>query len=304
MSEQFAKTSLDEAIHEYQLGFITATGLVRLWVKIKLAYGWRQEYSPKEIYGYLGISKGAFYKAIATLKTLGYINFDVKGKMGITNTEPKGGILNKNQLSANVNHGAQMETEFTDDDNLATFVNSESTFVNSESTFVNSESTFVNSESSKPAPRKNPGGGPDYIQINQIKSDLHQADDDDFDFWLKKKLDDAGVKNHEAYLKTLDKTTGQPLIEKFRTEYSQRNKNTPGSLTAYQAWEKALKLSANYSGGQLRDYLNPSEEPQLFEAIRKTGGLAAIGGSPTHQLHQLKSAFTEAFNNYQAPVLA
>lgn len=162
MAEQFARITAEEIIREYHLGFLTATGVVRYYIKCSQAYNWRREYCPKELYEMLGISKSAFYKAIASLKTLGYIDFDVQGKVGITNTEPGDGILSKNAPSTNeetVHKKGRASTEKNERPQKRTAIPN-----------YGQPSTAMDEESSKALPEAKPSGSPDLIQINQIKS--------------------------------------------------------------------------------------------------------------------------------------
>jgi hypothetical protein len=68
---QFYRLTLDRAIADYQDGLITATGLLRYYLKIRYAPGWKIRLNPEEICSLLGFTKATFYKALAKLKKLG-----------------------------------------------------------------------------------------------------------------------------------------------------------------------------------------------------------------------------------------
>ena len=68
---QFYKLTLDRAIADYRDGLITATGLLRYYLKIRYAPGWKIKLNPPEICSTLGFTKATFYKALAKLKKLG-----------------------------------------------------------------------------------------------------------------------------------------------------------------------------------------------------------------------------------------
>lgn len=68
---QFYRLTLDRAIVDYQDGLITATGLLRYYLKIRYAPGWKIRLNPEEICSLLGFTKATFYKALAKLKKLG-----------------------------------------------------------------------------------------------------------------------------------------------------------------------------------------------------------------------------------------
>ena len=123
---QFYKMTIEKALEGYSQGLLTATGLVHLYFEIKLKYGWKGKYKPADIITELGISKPAFYKAIAKLQTLGMISIEIHGEMTVTNTNPnlnEDSILeqspnvekvsNRRQESPIVDKSLQMETEIS-----------------------------------------------------------------------------------------------------------------------------------------------------------------------------------------------
>lgn len=70
-STQFYKLTLDRAIADYRDGLITATGLLRYYLKIRYAPGWKIRINPEEICSLLGFTRATFYKALGKLKKLG-----------------------------------------------------------------------------------------------------------------------------------------------------------------------------------------------------------------------------------------
>ncbi|MGK7916439.1 MAG: hypothetical protein AB4038_13000, partial [Prochloraceae cyanobacterium] len=70
---QFYKLTLERAIADYRDGLITATGLLRYYLKIRYAKGWKINLNPTEICSLLGFTKATFYKALAKLKKLGRV---------------------------------------------------------------------------------------------------------------------------------------------------------------------------------------------------------------------------------------
>ena len=69
---QFYQLRLDEAIADYKAGLITATGLLKYYIRIRFAPGWQIILNPIEVCKLLGLAKPTFYKAIAKLRQLGW----------------------------------------------------------------------------------------------------------------------------------------------------------------------------------------------------------------------------------------
>ena len=87
MGNQHTRTDLAQAIVDHEKGLLTNTGLVAYFFRIKLASG-QNRFSPESICKELAISKSSFYKALAKLKTDGEIDFETRGELSITNTNP------------------------------------------------------------------------------------------------------------------------------------------------------------------------------------------------------------------------
>ena len=86
-STQFYKLTLDRAIADYRDGLITATGLLRYYLKIRYAPGWKIRLNPEEICSLLGFTKATFYKALAKLKKLGRAEIGKLNLVPVTLTE-------------------------------------------------------------------------------------------------------------------------------------------------------------------------------------------------------------------------
>lgn len=86
-STQFYKLTLDRAIADYRDGLITATGLLRYYLKIRYAPGWKIRLNPEEICSLLGFTKATFYKALGKLKKLGRAEIGKLNLVPVTLTE-------------------------------------------------------------------------------------------------------------------------------------------------------------------------------------------------------------------------
>ncbi len=86
-STQFYKLTLDRAIADYRDGLITATGLLRYYLKIRYAPGWKIRLNPQEICSKLGFTRATFYKALAKLKKLGRAEIGKLNLIPLTLTE-------------------------------------------------------------------------------------------------------------------------------------------------------------------------------------------------------------------------
>ncbi len=84
---QFYKLTLDRAIADYRDGLITATGLLRYYLKIRYAPGWKIRLNPQEICSLLGFTKATFYKALGKLKKLGRAEIGKLNLIPLTLTE-------------------------------------------------------------------------------------------------------------------------------------------------------------------------------------------------------------------------
>lgn len=84
---QYYKLTLDRAIADYRDGLITATGLLRYYLKIRYAPGWKIRLNPQEICSKLGFTKATFYKALAKLKKLGQASIGKLNLIPVTLTE-------------------------------------------------------------------------------------------------------------------------------------------------------------------------------------------------------------------------
>lgn len=154
MSEQFYKMTIEKALEGYSQGLLTTTGLIHLYFEIKLKYGWKGRYKPANIIEELGISKPAFYKAIAKLQTLGMISIEIHGEITVTNTNPDSEqspivetVSNRRKQSPIVDKNLQSETKISNQ---------------------RQDSTIVENEGSKPLP------GKDSSPSSDLYSDSYQ----------------------------------------------------------------------------------------------------------------------------------
>ncbi len=67
-TSQYYQITLEELIFQYKKGFLTTTGLLFNYIKIKFPTGKGIELEPKQVCEELGISRSQFYKSIAKLK--------------------------------------------------------------------------------------------------------------------------------------------------------------------------------------------------------------------------------------------
>jgi DNA-binding MarR family transcriptional regulator len=84
MTQQHYRLTLKQAIAHYNNGLITTPGLLYFYLKIRLAPGWKCTLHQREITEKLGISRAAFYKAIAKLSELGLIEFETPNGVTVT----------------------------------------------------------------------------------------------------------------------------------------------------------------------------------------------------------------------------
>ncbi|MDJ0717191.1 MAG: hypothetical protein QNJ54_23735 [Prochloraceae cyanobacterium] len=84
MTQQHYRLTLSEAIAHYNDGLITASGLLYFYLKIRLAPRWKCTLHQREISSKLGISRTAFYKAIAKLSEKRLIEFETPNGITVT----------------------------------------------------------------------------------------------------------------------------------------------------------------------------------------------------------------------------
>lgn len=153
--------TLEKALEAYSQGLLTATGLVHLYFEIKLKYGWKAKYKPANIIAELGISKPAFYKAIAKLQTLGLISIEIHGEITVTNTNPNLDRDGDKVESPNVETVSKRRQDSTNGDRI---LQTETEFSNRRQ-----DSTIVENEVSKPLSNLNPSPSSDlYSDSYQI----------------------------------------------------------------------------------------------------------------------------------------
>ena len=110
MTQQYYRLTLEKAIAHYADGLITASGLLYFYLKIRLAPGWKCTLHQREITEKLGISRAAFYKAIAKLSELGLIEFETPNGVTVTLSTKIDSCLRLKTESPMVNTSLQSET--------------------------------------------------------------------------------------------------------------------------------------------------------------------------------------------------
>ncbi len=73
-----------KAIAHYHIGDLTAKGLLRFWVRIRLAEGWSTNINPKELRQQLGMKRSTFWAALGKLKEEGEIDWQEPTNLKIT----------------------------------------------------------------------------------------------------------------------------------------------------------------------------------------------------------------------------
>ena len=145
-STQFYRLTLNRAIADYQDGLITATGLLRYYLKIRYAPGWKIRLNPQEICSLLGFTKATFYKALAKLKKLGRAEIGKLNLVPVTLTETEEAEETKNSSTA---------------DNQSSTVDSKSPAIDSHSPSGTSSLQSENLTSPEPPIIKASGNSPD-----------------------------------------------------------------------------------------------------------------------------------------------
>lgn len=153
-STQFYKLTLDRAIADYRDGLITATGLLRYYLKIRYAKGWKIRLNPEEICSLLGFTKATFYKALAKLKKLG------RAEIGKLNLIP---------LTLTEESEAEEKQDSPTVDTQSPTVYSESPTEEKESPTVKSSLQLENFTPPKPPKTKASSSSPDFYSNNSNK---------------------------------------------------------------------------------------------------------------------------------------
>ena len=108
---QFYKLTLDRAIADYRDGLITATGLLRYYLRIRYAPGWKIRLNPPEICSKLGFTKATFYKALAKLKKLGQASIGKLNLIPVTLTETEEDVTESDPIQNSPTVNSQSPTE-------------------------------------------------------------------------------------------------------------------------------------------------------------------------------------------------
>jgi hypothetical protein len=239
MSIQFATTTLEDAKNLHEIGFLNSVGLTYFYFQIKLKGGddgWEHVFDPKEVCQELGVSKASFYRALSMCRVHGILEFEAVGKIKIKNLKapPDKGCLKTKTVSQNCNNPVKTETTASKlkqsrqncDDNFKTETETPLKPLPGESSGVPSYSSQIDLKSSSSSDQilrttEDDDDGLILKKEEKTEEDVMM----DFDLWMKRikvpELIADGVKKPQAYLKSLDKATGQPLIEKYRAEWEQ-----------------------------------------------------------------------------------
>ena len=252
MSDQYARIELDKALDMYDRRSLTAKGLVEIYFLRSIIPGQPFTKNNVEVIELLGVPERTYYRALAELRAeeiifhrhTGNTTFalepetlyktDKKGKRRSTKTVERTPDRNGSKTDNNGSGDCQswqsgltemaVETDrngsFTDKLGTETPLKALSGNGCSDSTSsLQLSNIYQSSINQENAPEDEDDDG-------LILKKEENADDGlmkDFDLWMKKvkipELIADGVKKPSAYLKSLDKTTGQPLIEKYRAEW-------------------------------------------------------------------------------------
>ena len=80
---QFYQITLEKAIADYQDGALTAYGLVKYYIRIKFAPGWKIVLSLKNICSELGLTLNTLYRALKKIKQSGDRQIIIRTEKGI-----------------------------------------------------------------------------------------------------------------------------------------------------------------------------------------------------------------------------
>ena len=238
MSEQHARIELETALDMYDRRSLTAKGLVEIYFRRSIIPGQAFSKNNVEVIELLGIPERTYYRALAELRTeeilfhlhIGNSVFALepetlykqkKGKRRSTKTMER--TPDRNGSETDNNGSGDCQTWQSDLTEMA---------VQPDENGSNS-AKLGNETPPKPLSAKESSGSTSSLQLSNIYQSSEKATDDGliddgliyFEKWIetvkKPELTANGVKNPNAYLKSLDKTTGLPLIEKFRAEWEQ-----------------------------------------------------------------------------------
>jgi DNA-binding MarR family transcriptional regulator len=84
ISQQFYPIKLEDARGLYERGLLSTSGFLYLFLKIRLAPGWKITLQQREISQQLGISRSQFYRAIHKLSDEGLIDWEAPNGLVVT----------------------------------------------------------------------------------------------------------------------------------------------------------------------------------------------------------------------------
>ncbi len=219
MKIQHCETTLEEAISHYQLGDLTAKGLLHFYVKIRLAPGWTLKESQKQICETLGISRPAFYNAISRLKAEGSINWSTPENTKYSISRPQSTFKDKPESteSTNVTEKSLIVTE------KSTNVTEKSLIVTEKSTNVTEKSLIVTGEKPKPL-RREESGNPPYYSSSSFQifiNSLSEPERERFLNFCNKKTEGftKPIASIPDWLASQD-STGSPRFEDYYSQFT------------------------------------------------------------------------------------
>jgi len=325
MTTQFTKLTLEEAILDHQRGYLTTTGLVAYFFRIRLAEGWSISLTVTEITQIIGIKENTCYKALAKLRNDGELFYMFQGKGIFSRSES--GLMTKimpNNLSPSKNDEnfteCDVNSEKIDNCKIVKSIGKKSKILennamsleNNQNSLQNNQKflTKIQNESPKPLSDKESDSPPDYLQIlfkslSPFLQEKGVSDEKIFSFlewWINQGMSELGFKinNPVAYLMSTDAISGEKriLLHFAHWEAQLINSAKPQETSANQEWEKVLALSSQMSWGQKSEEI--IKEPKLLKAVMDAGGLWKIAQAEFKELKALKARFIMSWNEYSS----
>ena len=265
ISQQFYPITLGDALALYERGLLSTSGLLYIFLRIRLAPGWKMTLHQREISQRLGISKGQFYRAINKLKDEGLIDWEAPNGLvvtvGVSSGQQNSVLLNETQLRQSELSSAQRNS----------VTPSETPVTPSETPVTPSETPVTLSETNTPAkqaPVKAYSDSPDSYQIF-IRSLSNSTREKFFNF-VREKIKDfpKPINDVEAWLAGFNQA-GQ---ERFRVYYSMFQKEIGEAFAPSQDWanhpqyQEWLEALRRYPKGfpYMKEWTGSLEEKKAF----------------------------------------
>ena len=226
-SQQFYPITLADALMLYERGLLSTSGLLYIFLRIRLAPGWKMTLHQREISQRLGISKSQFYRAINKLKDEGLIDWEAPNGLVVTVGISSG---QQNSVTPNETQLRPSELSYAERNSVAP---SETPVTFSETPVTFSETNTP----SKPAPSKASSASPDSYQIF-IKSLSDYAREKFLSFVREKTANFPQLINDvEAWLAG----TNGAGKERFRVYYAMFQAEVQEAMPPSQGWESHPK---------------------------------------------------------------